>query len=372
MVDRVFTTLYALRHRLWLVVVLLPMLLLTAYYVLIATDRYYSESKLVLQRSGDLGAQIGGLSLPFLGSLGGSSREEVLQLIEFIRSADLFQRLDDRFKLREEFALRGLDIGNRVMPWATQQDLLDLYRRRVALDYDERSGVLTIRTQFNSPERARSINEAILAEAEGFINELSHRAAREQLAFAQQELANAKKALDQAKEDLLAFQNRKGMLDPAASAEAGARIVQELEGQLAAKEVEIKTLSAMLQENAPQIVALKNTITGIKAQIEAERARLASNQGNTLNRTAARYLELKTLVDFHADVYKVALAATEKTRIEAARKIKTLAVLASPQTPDAAEYPQRAPQALLGWLLGLLVLYGLIRLALEIIEDHRD
>lgn len=371
MVDRVFNTIYGFRHRLWILVILFPMLLLTGYYLFIATDRYVSESKVVLQRSGDLGAQLGGISLPFLGNLGGSSREEALQLIAFVQSADLFQRLDARFKLTEEFS-HGLDVGNRLPPWATGVDVLDLYRKRVALDYDERSGVLTVRTQFNSPERARSINEAILTEAEKFVNELSHRAAREQLAFASEELASAKKTLDAAKEEMIAFQNRKGLLDPAASAEAGARIVQELEGQLAAKEVELKTLSSMLQETAPQIIALKNAIAGIKAQIEAERGRLVSNQGNPLNRTAARYLELKTLVDFHADVYKVALAATEKTRIEAVRKIKTLAVLASPQTPDAAEYPRRAPQVLAGWLLGLIVLYGLVRLALEIIEDHRD
>lgn len=372
MVDRVFSVVYAFRHRLWLAVVLVPMALLTIYYLFIATDRYYSESRVILQRSGDLSAQIGGINLPFLGNLGGGSREEALQLIQFIQSPDLFDRLDQRFKLREEFTLRGLDIGNRVMPWATNQDLLELYRRRVALDFDERSGVLVIRTQFNSPERAKAVNEAILAEAETFINELSHKTAREQLIFANQELGNAKKTLDASRDELLAFQNKKGMVDPAASVEAGLRIIHELEGQLAAKEAELKSLSAMLQDNAPQIVALRNAIRGIEAQIETERSRLASSQGTPLNRSAARYLELKTLVDFHADIYKVALAAAEKTRIEAARKIKTLAVLSSPQLPDAAEYPRRAPQVLAGWLLGLLVLYGLVRLALEIIEDHRD
>lgn len=372
MVDRVFTKIYVYRRRLWIVLVLLPMLVLSVYYLFIATDRYSSESKVVLQRTGDLGAQIAGISLPFLGSLGGGGKEEALQLIEFIHSFDLFERLEERFQMREEFTLRGLDLGNHLMPWATKQSVLALYRQRVGLDFDERSGVLTLRTQFNTPERTKEINEAVLAEAEKFINELSHKAARDQLAFATHELMAAKKSFDSAKEELLSFQNEKGVIDPAASVEAGTRIIHELEAQVAGKEAELKALSAMLQENAPQVVSLRQAIQGIKSQVDSERARLASAKGRPLNRSAAHFLELKTLVDFHADVYKIALAATEKTRIESARKIKTLAILASPQLADAAEYPRRAPQVLAGWLISLLVLFGLIRLAIEIIEDHRD
>lgn len=376
MVERIFRTLYGpiyrQRHRLELFIIIIPMIVLALYYTLIATDRYHSEAKLTVQRSGDLTSQIGGISIPFLGALGGGVKEDALQLVEFIYSPELFDKLDKQFALRNELRLKGLDVANHVMPWAAQEDYMALYRKRVQTSFDDRNGVLTLKVQSHTPERAQAIAQAIIAEAENFTNELSRRVAREQVEFATRELAYAKQRLDESREHLLALQNRTGYVDPLASVEASNRIIAELEGQLAAKEVELKSLTAMLQDNAPQVVALRQGIASLKTQIDSERKKLASMQGSSLNRLAASYLEQKALVDFHADVYKISLAATEKLRIEAARKVKNLSVIVAPGLPDVAEYPRHALSILLGWLLGLIVIYGLVRLAIEIIEDHRE
>lgn len=376
MVERLFRTIYGpiyrQRHRLELFIIVIPMTLLTLYYTLVATDRYYSETKVTVQRSGDIAGQIGGFSIPFLGALGGATKEDALQLIEFIHSPELFEKLDARFALREELRINGLDVFNHVMPWAAQEDYLALYRKRVQTAFDDRNGVLTLRVQSNTAARAQGIAQAIIAEAEHFTNELSRRIAREQVAFATQELEHAKRKLDETRERLLAYQNKTGYVDPAASLDASNRIIAELQGQLSAKEVELKSLSAMLQDDAPQVIGLRQGIASLRSQIEAERGKLASSQGSPMNRLAAGYLEQKALLDFHADVYKVSLAALEKLRIEAARKVKNLSVITAPGLPDVAYYPRHAPATLLGWLLGLIVLYGLARLAIEIIEDHRE
>lgn len=376
MVERLFWTIYGpiyrQRQRLELFVIVIPMILLTLYYTLVATDRYYSETKVTVQRSGDIAGQIGGFSLPFLGALGSTTKEDALQLIEFIQSPELFEKLDARFALREELRINGLDVFNHVMPWAAQEDYLALYRKRVQTAFDDRNGVLTLRVQSNTAARAQAIAQAIIAEAEHFTNELSRHIAREQVAFATQELEHAKRKLDESRERLLAYQDKTGYVDPAASLEASNRIIAELQGQLSAKEVELKSLTAILQDDAPQLVALRQGIASLQSQIEAERKKLTSAQGSPMNRLAAGYQEQKALLDFHADVYKVSLAATEKLRIEAARKVKNLSVIAAPSLPDVAYYPRHAPATLFGWLLGLIVLYGLVRLAIEIIEDHRE
>lgn len=376
MVERLFRTIYGYisrqRHRLELFIIVIPMILLTLYYTLVATDRYYSEAKVTVQHSNDVSGQIGGLSIPFLGTLGGATKEDALQVIEFIYSPALFEKLDKQFALRSELRLKGLDVFDHVMPWAAQEDYMALYRKRVQAAFDDRSGVLTLRVQSNSPERAQGIAQTIIAEAEQFINELSRRIAREQVAFATQELEHSKRRLDETRERLLAYQNRTGYVDPAASLEASNRILAELQGKLSAKEVELKSLLILLQDDAPQVVALRGEIASLQNQIEAERRKLASSQGSPMNRLAAGYLELKALLDFHTDVYKVALAATEKLRIEAARKVKNFSIIAAPSLPDVAYYPRNAPTTLLGWLLVLIVLYGFVRIAIEIIEDHRE
>jgi capsular polysaccharide transport system permease protein len=359
------------KHFLALAVIVAPMVLATIYFGLIARDRYVSESKIVVKKSADQMSQTATLALPVLGFGTDSVAEDALHLKEFIHSPEMLARLDQRLGLKDAYALRGLDVIYMLPSWATREDFLDYYRRRVELGYDEKMGVLTIRTQGFTADFALALNEAILQEAEKFINEISHRIAREQMEFAGAEVARARKSLDKAQKELVEYQNEHGMLDPAAVSEAAIRIVAELEGQLAAKEAELKALSGTLQDDAAQLVALRQTIQALREQIKTERAKLASQKGGTLNQLLASYQDRKALVDFEVDLYKVSLSAYEKTRVEAARKVRNLAVIVAPHLPEEAEYPRRL--LALGAALFILVLaYGLLRLTLAIIEDHRD
>ncbi|MGE0558402.1 MAG: hypothetical protein AB7O69_09040 [Burkholderiales bacterium] len=359
------------RHRLAWYVIFAPMLVLTVYYSLLASDRYVSESRLVIKRSAENGVEIGGFSLPFLGVSGGANTEDSVHLREYIYSQDIFDRLDQRLKLRDEFALKGLDFVRMMPPWATKEDYLERYRESVEFAWDDKSGVVVITTHGSAPDFALRFNEAILKESERFINELSQRVARDQMEFADQELLRARKELDKAKEKLLGYQNARNVLDPTTTAEVTTRVIAELEVQQAAREVELNTLSGMLQNDSAQVMALRQTLTGIRQQIAAEKAKLTSPKGRALNREAAEFLDYRAMVEFRGDVYKISLATLEKVRLEAVRKTKTLAVLSSPQVPEEAKYPQRL-RTLGTWLFALCLLYGFIRLTIEIVEDHRD
>lgn len=360
-----------LRKNLAIVVVVIPMLVLTVYYLAIVSDRYLSESKLVVKRSSDAVSQLGGLSIPLLGSLGGASNEDALYLREYILSPDLIAKLDKELNLRDEFSTKGIDFFSALPPWASKEDFVKHFRKRVEVGYDEKTGVMTVRTLASSPDFSQQMNLAILRESENFINELSHKIAREQNEFANQELLRAKKGLDEARERLLAYQNNQKLLDPTASAEVASRVVAELEAQLTSKEVEYRALGGTLQDDAAQMVTLRQAIGSLKTQIDREKKKLTSPQEVALNRSSATYLEYKQLVDFQIELYKLSLTSVEKMRVEAARKLKTLAILSKPQIPEEAEFPHRA-YLLIVWLFSLCMLFGFVRLTLEIIEDHRD
>lgn len=361
----------ALRRNLAIVIIVIPMIALALYYVAIATPRYQSESKLVVKKSADAVSQLAGFSLPFLGALGGASGEDVLYLREYILSPDLIDKLDRQLNLHEEFYIHGIDIFSALPPWAKKEDFIRYFRKRVELAYDEKTGILTIRTQATSPEFALKFNQAILMESDNFINELSHQIAREQNEFASQELQRAKKSLNEAKERLLAYQNQNQLLDPTESAGVATRVIGELEGQLAGKEVEYRAMGSALQPEAAQMQAIRHAIGSLKTQIDTEKKKLASPKDVSLNRTASVYLEYKQLLDFQTELYKLSMSAVEKMRVESARKVKTLAILSSPQLADEAEFPKPG-YLLLVWFFCLSMLFGFVRLVLEIIEDHRD
>lgn len=367
----IYDRVYQQRNRLELFIIVIPMILLTAYYTLIASERYVSESRIVIKQGGDLGQQLVGLTIPFLGMSGGPNKDDAMLVMEFIHSPDLLDRLDQNLGLKEQFSQTGFDIVNDLPPWAKREDFINIYRRRVDLRYDNQRGVLVIGTWAKSGEQAQKLNQAILAEAEKFINELSHKIAREQLDFAGKEMLAARENLEKAKEALLQYQNNSSFVDPAVELGMTSQVIAGLQAQLAAKEVELKMLLAMMQENAPQVLSLRQVVASLRVQIQDERQKIASSQAKGLNRKAAAFLDYKSMVDFQSDVYRASLVATEKLRVEAARKIRSLAVISSPQIPERAEYPQRL-YLLAVWLLGLCVLYGFVRLGIETIEDHRD
>lgn len=347
-----------------------PMTLAVLYYGLIAVDHYVAESTVIIKSTAE--PEMGGTSLSSL-FLGGSSmaREDALQLKTYILSPDILERLDKELRLREAYGKTGPDIFYRLFPDASRERFLEYYRSRVTVEFDEQTASLTVMTEAFEPELAWLLNKYILAESEKFINEVSNRIAREQLDFANQEVERNRKRLDSALDNMLEYQNRHGVLDPLTQADASNRIIQEMEAKQTALEAELRNLQTYLNNDTPQVIGAKNVIKSLQQQIAQERAKLAAPGNNKLNQLALNFLEFKAAVEFNGDIYKLSLAALEKIRIEAARKIKSLAIISSPYQPEETEWRTTL------WNLAILLfvttlLNGLVNLAGAVIDDHRE
>ena len=347
-----------------------PTLVTALYLALIAADRYVAESKVAIKHaaSTEVGsADIGGVLT------GGYSktREDALYLKEHVLSLDMLQQLDQSLQLRTAFGNAGLDFWYRLPGDATQEEFLDYYRSRVEVLIDDQGSLLTVITEGFTPELALRLNQAILAESDKFINGLSHKIAQEHVIFASQEVERSRQQLDAARGALLALQNRHGTLDPVAQADAAGKVIAEMEAKRSQMQAELRQRRTYLNDATPQVIATQSTIKALEAQITQERSRLVGANDNKLNKMTAEYLEAKASVEFNADLYKLSLSALESARAEAIRKIKNLAVISTPQLPQEAERPQK----LLNFVTLLLVmtlLYGVVRLAWAVVEDHRE
>ncbi len=357
------------RNRLLALLVLLPFLLAVLYFGLLAKDRYASDSIVVVKRADDLG----GANLN-LGALltGGSAtmREDAMLLQQYILAPDMLKKLDAKLDFKTAFAASGWDLFQRLPKNVSFEDYLDYYRSKISVGFDEKTSVLTISTQGFTPEFAQQFNQAVLAESESFINELSHKISREEMLFANQEINRAYGQLQGAKETLLTFQNDNNLVDPQVQIEATSRLVAELQAKQAQLEAELTNYLSYLNDDTPQIKAARSAIESIQAQIEKERATLTSSDDEQLNQKMFEFEELKAKVAFEGDLYKLSLTALEKARVEAARKAKSLAVVSQPYLAEDARYPRRLYMLLTVLLVSLLV-YGLTKVTLSIIEDHK-
>ncbi|KAA1049804.1 capsule biosynthesis protein [Pseudocitrobacter sp. 73] len=347
-----------------------PMALLLIYLVIFSQPRYMSESKVTVKRPNEIDSSSLNVGL-LLGASNPSSAEDSLYLKEYINSPDMLMALDKRLNFHQAFSQSGWDLFFHLPADATTEEFLDYYRSRISIAYDEKSGLLNIQTQGFTPEFAQAFNHAVLKESERFINELSHRISREQMQFAEEELRQTRERLNESKKRLLAYQNKNNVLDPAASAEAATTLVNTLIAKKIEMEADLRNLLTYLRADAPQVVSTKNAIKALQAQIDEEQSKITAPEGKKLNSMAVDFEEIKGTVAFDTDLYALALKALEKTRMESARKLKTLSVISSPQRPEESSFPN-IPYLLISWLLVCGLLFGTAKLLLGIIEDHKD
>ncbi|WP_414842468.1 capsule biosynthesis protein [Franconibacter pulveris] len=346
------------------------MALLLLYLIIFSQPRYLSESQVAIKRASDIDNASLNIGL-LMGASNPSSAEDALYLKEYLHSPDMLSILDKQLDFKKAFGESGLDLFYHLSRNATAEEFLDYYRHRITINFNNKNGLLTIQTQGFTPEFALRFNQAALKEAERFINELSHRIARDQQRFSEEELARAGERLNRSKGALLAYQNSKNVLDPQATALAANTLVNNLTEQKIKLETELRNLLTYLREDAPQVVTAKNALASVEAQIAKEQRNITAPEGDKLNRMAADFDELKSKVAFDTDLYRLALTAIEKTRVEAARKLKSLSVISSPQLPQQPRFPD-VPWLLASWLFVCGLLYGTLKLLLSIVDDHRN
>lgn len=361
---------FDIQRNLWKIIIAAPMCLLIIYLVIFSQSRYVSESTVAVKRPNDLDSSSLNFGL-LLGASNPSSAEDSLYLKEYINSPDMLQALDKKLDFHHAFSQSGWDFLFHLSADITAERYLDYYRSRLNVDYDEKTGLLTIQTQGFTPEFAQAFNQAVLKESERFINELSHKISREQMLFAEDELAQMRSRLDESKRELINYQNNNNILDPAASAEAATNLVNTLLAKKIEMEADLRNLLTYLREDAPQVVSTKNAIKSLQSQIDEEQSKITAPEGKKLNSMAADFEDIKSKVTFSTDLYSLALQSIEKTRMESARKLKTLSVISSPQLPEESRFPN-TPYLLATWLLVCFLLFGTAKLLLAIIEDHRD
>ncbi|WP_414826125.1 capsule biosynthesis protein [Yersinia massiliensis] len=350
--------------------ILIPMTLLTLYLLLFSQPRYLSESKVAIKQSNDVSGSNLNVGL-LLGAGNPSSAEDALYLKEYINSPDMLGVLDKQLNFRQAFGQSGWDFFYHLPSNATREQFLNYYRDRISVAYDDKTGLLTIGTQGFSAEFAQQFNQAILKESERFINEISHHIAREQLQFAENEMQAARERLNSSKAELLSYQNSNNVLDPEAQALAATNLVNTLVSQRIQMEAELRNLMTYLREDAPQVISAKNALKSLSTQIDNEKSKITAPDGHKLNRMAVDFEEIKAKVLFDTDIYKLTLTSIEKTRVDAARKLKMLSIISSPQLPQEAKFPNRL-YLLISWLLVCGLLFGTVKLLLAVIDDHKD
>ena len=345
-------------------------LLAAVYWLAIASDRYVSEAHVIIQRTDLTGGQTMDFS-SLLGGAGGNRADQML-LRDHLLSVDMLKKLDAELNLRAHYSNSNRDPLSRM--WFQDTPIEKFHRHylsRVSVEFDDYAGVLMLKAQGYDAKTAQAITTLLVREGERFMNGMAHSLAQDQVAFLEKQVTQMNQRAMQARQALLRYQDKKGLVSPLATAENIAAIVARLEAQRTELQTQRSALDAYLVPGHANIIQLNQQIAAVEKQLAQEQAKLASPNGKTLNRTVEEFQRLEMEAAFALDVYKTALVALERGRVEATRTIKKVSVLQAPSMPESALEPRRFYNTLVFMLVALL-LAGVAHLLAAIVRDHKD
>jgi len=341
------------------------------YWGLIASDRYVSEAHVIIQRT-DLAS---GQTMDFaslLGNAGVGGKVDQLLLRDYLRSADMLKKLDAKLDLRSHYSDEHHDPLSRMRSKDTPLELFHrYYLSRVSVEFEDYAGILVIRAEAYTPKMAKAIAVMLVEEGEHFMNAMAHGIAQDQVAFLEKQIEKMSARALQARQGVLEFQNANGLVSPQGTMENLGRIINHLEAQLTDLQTRRSGMLGYLMPDSPNVIDLDLQIAAVTKQIEQEKARLASPNGKTLNRTLEEFQRLQTNATFAQDVYKTSLVSLEKGRIEATRMLKKVSVLQGPSEPQLSLEPRRLYNTIV-FMLAILLIAGVMHLLAAIIRDHKD
>lgn len=366
---KAFFSLRLFDHAVRLILILA--VLTVAYWLFFASDRYVSEANVIIRKTDSVGAPSFDLGM-LVSGVASADRANQLLLRDYLLSVDMLKKLDESLNLRTHYSSSEHDLVSRMwfqnasMEWFHRH-----YLSRVKVEFDDFSGVLRIQVQAYEPEMAQAITQQLVQEGERYMNVLGHEMAQVQVNFLVTQVDQAQERFQKASQDLLGYQNKAGLLSPQATADSINAIVAALEGQRAQLQTQLASLPKSLDRDHPNILMLKQSLRAVDAQIKAEKLKLATPAGGTLNAYVEEFYRLEMNVQFTQELYKSSLSALEKGRIDATRMLEKVSVLQSATLPEYPMEPRRFYNTLVTLLLAL-ILAGILKLLKSIVLDHVD
>jgi capsular polysaccharide transport system permease protein len=314
----------------------LPIVAGAVYFYGIGRPRFPSEANVVIRKSEDQSTAIneGALGL-LLGANNQSSTEDAKFLTVFLSSPQMQEVVEKQLDFRERYRKQGPDFYAGLADGASQEDRLTFYQKQISVFPNEATGTLVIRSSGYDSDSSYRLNRILLQKAERFVNDISQQISLKQKEFAEKELTSAKQKLERSKLKLLTYQKKNQQLNPVQEAEVTNQMISTLESKLVDLRIELASKERQFKEkDAPEVVYVRDQVQSIQSQITQERKRSVGKEGRDLSKKSAEFLALEGDVKYHEDLYKLAISAVEKARVEANRQQKFLVLLSAPRQAE--------------------------------------
>jgi capsular polysaccharide transport system permease protein len=330
------------RQRKWIVVVILPTLLATIYYGLIAAPQYESEAHFMVRSTGGSMSALSSGATSALSLLGGSSNtsSDTASVSDYLSSHDAVDTLRSKDDLVGIYTRPGVDFFSRLYPGnPTPERLASYFRGKSSVKLDDASGITTIRVRSFRPEDSYRLVNSMLDLGEQRVNVLNKRAYESSLAMARRQLAEAENAIAQAQAATTRFRQGRHNIDPVATGQAQIQVVSGLQAMLAQARAQRAAMTGSIGPSSPQARAMDARIAALEGQVASESARLTGSS-TAIAANVGDYQGLQLRQQFASKRYDDAAASLQRAREQAAKQQLFIVRVVQPNLPVKATYPK--------------------------------
>jgi capsular polysaccharide transport system permease protein len=359
---------------LFIAIVAVPNVVVALYYGLIASDQYVSEAKFTVS-SGAIPA------MDKLGAVTGVPPMLIVQdtqvVTSYINSRAMVEQLERSVGLRDLYGSSVIDWWSRFRKDKPIEKFTDYWEKMCDATISFPSGIVTLTVRAFTPDDAKRIADAVVAQSETLVNALNDRMRNDTVLAAERDMQRAAQDLGQARIQMEFERNAEGVIDVGQTSTAITDLISGLEGDLLKAQQQYQSELQYVTADAPQMQVLSSRITAMQSQLAQLKGQLTTQTDQTVSAAADKALSGKMTKFAELDLneriaekrYSLATAAVEAAQMMSERKMLYLHEIVAPALPQDPEYPKR-------WLdvgmtlLASLILWGVAVGAMNFVRNH--
>ena len=322
---------------------------------------------------GGIASQLGGLA-GFIGLPSASSSGQ--RMIGILKGDTVVDAIIDKFNLMEEMSQ---DIRLRARAAVLEN---------LEAEEDAKSGILSIAYLHQDPQEAADIANAFVEQLQSKIRDLSFADAQEKRQFFENQLMLAQQQLSEAENAMMRYQQNSGVLALGSQTASLLGSISSLRNQIAAKNVEISSLSSYARKDNPRLKLAQSQLDAMTKELhrlEEEQKRTERRQGRVMSgdilsslgnvpELSVEYMRYQRDLQFANVKYETMLRQYENAKLSEASDLSTLQIVDPATPPDYKFKPRRARIMIIGTMAGFCwgVLWAFLSDHIRSLREARD
>lgn len=298
--------------------------------------------------------QLGGLA-GAAGSIAGLKNPNDLY-VGMLESRTIADKLISRYDLKTRYDVETLDEArNKLKLFSTMSS--------------DKNGTISVLVEDKEAKFAAELANSFVSELTSLTKGLAISDAAQRRLFFEKQLITVKDDLANAEIALRKTQESTGLLQLDGQVQGIIRNVAQLEGTIAAKEVQLNSMRSFATSNNPDLMRLQNEIQGYRTQLEKLKVGKTSGDGDLMVPTGkipevgVEYIRSLRNVKYQETIFDLLSKQYELAKIDEARESSIIQILDVAVAAEKKAKPKRVIIILLGFVGGafLAMLIALMR-----------